>query len=171
MDHNMVLSFDYAKGKRQRRQANVPLLQAILMAKQTRWSNACDITQCSMTRATPDAPGSHYRVATCSVLPRRPPGWQWSQIKTPTLLAISMAVAVQRNNTVHITQWRRFMAFLKVTKRRHHACTHSDNINQTCLPPFCLIYLIVNSSKKGSSWNLFPNNNMCMKYQTLKKAT
>ena len=49
----------------------------------------------------------------------------------PTLLGVLMAVTVQRYNTVCIDQWRRFMAFLKATKRRHWASACSDSINWT----------------------------------------
>ena len=48
-----------------------------------------------------------------------------------TLMAISMAVAVRRYYTPHITQWRTFVAFLKATKHRHRASTHSDIIKGT----------------------------------------
>jgi len=47
----------------------------------------------------------------------------------PTLLAISMAVAMWQYYTAHITQWRRFVAFTKATKRHHRVSTHSDSIN------------------------------------------
>ena len=48
-----------------------------------------------------------------------------------TLMAISMAMAVQRYYTPRITQWRTFVAFLKATKHRHRASTHSDIIKGT----------------------------------------
>ena len=51
----------------------------------------------------------------------------------PTLLAISMAMAVRLYYTVCITRWRRFMAFLKATK----VSTYSDNINRMPTPNFC----------------------------------
>ena len=72
----MVLSYDYARQKRQRWQTNAPPLQAILMAMRRRWSNTCGITQCSMSRATLEATGCCYRATTHYVLPRQPPGWQ-----------------------------------------------------------------------------------------------
>jgi hypothetical protein len=34
----------------------------------------------------------------------------------PTLLAVSMAMAMRQYYTMRITQWRRFMAFIKATK-------------------------------------------------------
>ena len=37
----------------------------------------------------------------------------------PTLLAVLMAVAVHQYYTVCIARWRRFMAFIKATKRHH----------------------------------------------------
>ncbi len=69
----------------------------------------------------------------------------------PTLLAVSMAVVVQQYNIMRIALWRRFMAFLKATRRHHWVSTHSDSINWTCLLPCCVVYFIVNSSKKGLS--------------------
>ena len=49
----------------------------------------------------------------------------------PTLLAVLMAVMVQRYDTMCIAQWRRFMAVLKSTKCRHQASTRFNSINQT----------------------------------------
>ena len=49
----------------------------------------------------------------------------------PTWLAISMAVAMRRYYTSHITRWRRFVAFIKATKRHHRASTRSDIIKGT----------------------------------------
>jgi len=44
----------------------------------------------------------------------------------PTLLAISMAVAMRGYDTERIARWRRFVAFTKATKRHHLASTRSD---------------------------------------------
>jgi len=44
----------------------------------------------------------------------------------PTLLAISMAVAMRRYYTARIARWRKFLAFIKATKRRHRVSTRSD---------------------------------------------
>ncbi len=52
---------------------------------------------------------------------------------TPTLLAISMAMAMCRYNTVHIVWWRRSRTLLEATGRRHQAGICSDIINQTCI--------------------------------------
>ena len=49
----------------------------------------------------------------------------------PTLLAISMAVAMRWYNTAHISRWRRFVAFTKATKCHHWASTRSDIIKGT----------------------------------------
>jgi len=46
----------------------------------------------------------------------------------PTLLVIMMAMAMRWYHTVHIDQWRRFVAFIKATKRRHRASSRSDII-------------------------------------------
>ena len=66
----------------------------------------------------------------------------------PTLLAVLVAIMMCRYSTERITQWRRFMAFTKATKRHHRVSTRSDSINQTCNTGCFFYYLIV---KKGSS--------------------
>ncbi len=67
----------------------------------------------------------------------------------PTLLAVSMAIAMRRYNTARIAWWRRFVAFIKVTKLHHQVSTHSDIINQTCLPLNLGVCFIVKSLKKA----------------------
>ena len=43
-----------------------------------------------------------------------------------TLLAVSMAITMHRYYTTHIAWLRRFMAFIKATKRHHRTSTRSD---------------------------------------------
>ena len=43
----------------------------------------------------------------------------------PTLMDVLMAIAMRWCYTVHIAQWRRCRAFIKVTKCRHRVSTHS----------------------------------------------
>ncbi len=84
---------------------NAPPSLAILMATAVRQSNTDGIAQCGMSRATPEATGCHHWAATCSVSPQWPPGQQQTtqqQQNGPTLIAILMAMAVCRYNTVHI---------------------------------------------------------------------
>ncbi len=60
-----------------------------------------------MSRATPEATGCRQQATTCFVLPWWLPGQQQTkqrQKKGPTLLAILMAVAVRRYDTVHSAQ-------------------------------------------------------------------
>jgi hypothetical protein len=83
-----------------------------------------------------------------------------------TLLTILMAIAVRRYYTARIARWRRFVAFIKVTKRRHRASTCSNSINQTCLPLIVGAYFIVKLLKKSSSC---PNNNRGVTHQTDEK--
>ncbi len=54
----------------------------------------------------------------------------------PTLMVVLMAIAMRRYYTVRIARWRRFVAFIKATKRRHRASNRSNSINWTCLPLF-----------------------------------
>ncbi len=49
----------------------------------------------------------------------------------PTLLAVSMAIVMQRYYTARITQWRRVVAFIKATKHHHWTGTRSDIIKGT----------------------------------------
>ncbi len=64
-------------------------------------------------------------------------------------MAVLMAIAMRRYYTARIARWRRFMAFIKATKRSHRASTCS-NITQldTPMPVGCFGHFIV---KKGSS--------------------
>ncbi len=76
MDHNMVLSYDYANQKSRWGRTNAPPSQVISMAMRRLWSGTCGIAQCSMTRASPEATGRRHRATTGSVSPRRPTGQQ-----------------------------------------------------------------------------------------------
>ncbi len=92
---------------RQRWQTNAPHPLAVLMATAVRRSNTDGIVQCGMSRATPEATGHRHQATTCSVLPQPPPGQQQTKQqwkKLPNRLAILMAVAVRRYNTMCIAQ-------------------------------------------------------------------
>ena len=73
-----------------------------------------------------------------------------------TLMAISMAVAEQRYYTPSISRWRRFVAFIKATKRRHRASTRSD-ITQSDTPT--LIDSYISLWKRAPVDMLAPYNN------------
>jgi hypothetical protein len=83
-----------------------------------------------------------------------------------TLLTISIAIAVHRYYTACIAWWRRFVAFIKATKRRHRVSTRSNSINRTRLPLILGVYFIVRSLKKSSS---YPNNKRGVTHQTDEK--
>jgi hypothetical protein len=103
----MVFSYDYGKQKKGQQKINAPPLQAILMAMRVRWSNTDSIAQCGISRATTEATGCCRWVTTCSVSPQRPPRQQQAKRQQKygsKLLAISMATAVRRYNTAHISQ-------------------------------------------------------------------
>jgi hypothetical protein len=72
-------------------------------------------------------------------------------LNVPTFLVISMAMVVRQASTMaRITQWRRFMAFLKATKHHHWASTCSNCINRTCLPRIfvaCFIFQIKKATR------------------------
>jgi hypothetical protein len=99
--------------------------------------------------------GSHWMphwAATYSVLPWRLP-WQQANkqqsTNTPTLLAVSMAMAMRRYVTTHITQWRRSRASLEATGRRHRASIMSDNIKGTWQSQFFSMFFIVKTIEKS----------------------
>ncbi len=86
---------------------NAPRPPAVLMATAVRRSNTDGIVQCSMSRATPEATGRWHWATTHSVLPQRLPEQQASKqqsTNTPKKVAMMMAAAVRRYNTVHIAQ-------------------------------------------------------------------
>ncbi len=118
---------------------NAPPSWAILSAMQVRWSNPDGIAQSGISGATPEATGHHHWATTHSLLPRRPPGWQQTKQRWknwPTLLAILMAMAVRRYNTLHIPHWRKSRALLQPTGRHHWASIAADSCNQSCIGHF-----------------------------------
>ncbi len=87
----MVFSYNYGKQKKGRQKTNAPPLFDISMATAVHRSNTDGITQCGMSRATPEAPGRCHWAITCSILPRRLLGQQANKqqsTNTPSLLAI-----------------------------------------------------------------------------------
>ncbi len=79
----------------------------------------------------------------------------------PTLLAVLMAIAMRRYYTKRIAQWRRFVAFIKATKRHYRASTRSDSVFRSI--KFRLFFCSSESLKKNSSC---PNNNRGVTYQS-----
>jgi hypothetical protein len=77
------------------------------MALAVRWSNTDGIAQCGMSRATPEATECWHQATTCSVLLQRLPGQQANKqqsTNTPKKLAVLMAAAVRRYNTMRIAR-------------------------------------------------------------------
>ena len=111
------------------------------MAMRRRWSNTWGVAQCSMSRATPEATGRCHRATTRSSgyysLRITPATDRASINKTtmqniPTLLVVLMAIERGQYHTQRIAQWRGSRAFIKATKCRHQASTHSNSTNWTC---------------------------------------
>ncbi len=122
---------------------NAPRPPAVSMATAVRRSNTDGIAQCSMSRGTPEATGCRHRVTTCSVLPQQPPEQQANKqqsTNTPKKVAMLMAAAVRRYNTVCTARWRRSRALLEATGCRHWASIMSNNINWTWLQRFFLMF-------------------------------
>ncbi len=153
MDHNMVLSYEYAKQKRWRRRTNAPPLQAISMAMQRHWSDSRGIARWRMSRAISEATRCRHLATTCSVLlpwmPGRQSTTQW-WINTPTLRAVLMAIAMWGYNTARIARWRRSRASLEATGCHHWASTYFDSIKGTCQHRFCSMFFIVKLSKEAT---------------------
>ncbi len=83
-----------------------------------------------------------------------------------TLLTFLMAIAVRWYYTARIARWRRFMAFIKATKRHHWASTCSNRHQSDMPTPISGAYFIVKLLKKSSSC---PNNNRGVTHQTDEK--
>ena len=159
----MVLSYDYSNRNRRRRRINAPPSRAILIAMAVRRWNTERIARWRRSRAFIKATKLRHRATTRSVLPRQPPGTQSTQrwaTCPPPLLAILMAVVMRRCYTPRIARWRRFVAFIKATKRHHRASTHSDSIK---------VVSAISSWKRAPVDMLAPNNNRGMTYQTDEK--
>ena len=109
---------------------DAPCLLAVLMATTVHQSNKDSMAQCNMFRATPEATGCRHWATTRSVSPQRPPGQQANKqqsTNTPAKMAVSVAIAMRRYNTAHISQWRRSRASLEATRCHHQASTCSNS--------------------------------------------
>ncbi len=143
IDYNKLFSYGYCWWQNWWWRTNAPCLPAVLMAMAVRRSNTDGIAQCGMSRATPEATGRRHWATTCYLLPQRPPGQQANKQKstnTPKKVAILMAMAMRRYVTSHIAWWRRSRASLEATGCRRQASIMSNNINQTWLQRFFLMF-------------------------------
>ncbi len=116
------------------------------MATAVRQSNTDGITQCVMSRATPEATECCHWATTHSVLPQRPPGQQQSkqwQKNWPALLAVLMAAAVRRYNTAHITQWRRSRALVETTRHHNRASIAANSCNRSRIRRFFWVFFML----------------------------
>ncbi len=140
-------------------QTDAPSLLAISMATAVLQGNTDGTIQCGMYRATLEATVCCHQVTTCSVLPWRLPGQQANKQQstyTPTLLAISMAMAMHRYNTACIAWWRRSRASLEPTGRCHLASFMSDNLKGTWLHWVFWMFFIIKTKEKGRRSTLGP---------------
>jgi len=130
----MVLSYDYSSQIRRRQQTNAPPSRAKSMAMAVRRWDTERIAQCSITGVSPEATGRCHRATTRSVSPCGRQGDNQPNnngTHVPTLLAVLIAIAMRWYDTARIARWRRFVAFIKATKRHHRASTCSDIIKGT----------------------------------------
>jgi len=84
----------------------------------------------------------------------------------PTLLVITMVMAMRWYYTARINQWRRFVAFIIATKRRHRVSSRSDVIKPDTPTP---VDSYISSYKRARVDMLTPNNNRGVTYQTNEK--
>ena len=153
MDHNMVLSYEYAKQKRRRRQTNVLPLQAILMAMRRHWSNSCSIAQWRMSRAISKATGCRHRATSCSVLLPRTPGLTINHTTMNKYTYFAVRFDGHRDAAVQycaIAKWRGSRTSLEATGCHHRASTCSDTHQSDMPTPVFPTFFIVKSSKKAT---------------------
>jgi len=71
----------------------------------------------------------------------------------PTLLAVLMAIMMRWYYIACIARWRRFVAFIKATKRRHQASTRS-NITQPDMPTPVVLDILLKKELQLTCWHL-----------------
>ncbi len=155
MDHNMVFGYGYCWWQNRQWYEHVPPPLAILMAMAVCWCNTKHITQCSISRATPEATGCQHWATTCSVLPLRRQGNRQTN----------------NNQQIHLKSWlfwwpRQCAGTIPhASPNRGSPGLHSKpldatigwalapiNINWTYLRQFFLRFFIINSYKKVAGW-------------------
>jgi hypothetical protein len=149
----MVLSYDYSSQIRRRWRKNAPPSRAISMAMAVRPCN----TECiSLLKHNQGFTGSHRTLPSGDYSLHITPEAARATINTtimqnvPTLLTISMAIAVRRYYTTHIPRWRGSVAFIKATKRHHRASTRSDIIKRDIAMPRIHYLLRVSGAGDGA---------------------
>ncbi len=161
---NMVFSYGYCRWWNQRWHQHVPPSLVVSMAMAVRRCPTKHISQCSMSRATPDATEHRHQVTACSVSPQRPPGQQANKqqsTNTPTKLAVLMAMVMRRYVTTCIAWWRRSRALQEATGRHYRKSIMSDNIKGTWLQRFFCVFHCQNR-RKGHGLMLRPLFLICL---------
>ena len=123
-------------------------LPAILITMAERRCDTKHIARCSISRATLEATGHRHWMTTHSISPRWPPERQ-STIDDAKYPPLCWPFRWQWQGVSTILHRRRFMAFLKATKRRHRTSSCSDIPTRTCLPLILGVYFIVKSTKRA----------------------
>ena len=149
MNHNMVLSYDYAREKRRQQWTKALLLQAFLIAMAVWQCNTACVSRWKRSRAFIKSTKCHHQATTCSVLPRRPPGRQQLKQRCKMCpLCCPFQWPSRRGGTIPCASPNGgSLAFLKATKRCHRVSTRSDSINRTRLHLILGVYFIVKSLK------------------------
>jgi len=132
MDHNMVLSYDYSNRNSRRWRTNAPPSRAVLMAMAVCRCGTKGVHR--PMKHDQGFTGSHWmpplvdyslRIAPAAT---RATANETTMQNVPTLLAVSVVIAMRRYYTARIDRWRRFVAFIKATEPRHRASSRSDII-------------------------------------------
>ena len=132
MDHNMVFSYDYVMQKRQRQKNKCTSITGhfdghVRALEQYRW-------HCPM-RHVQGYPGSHWTPSPGNYLLHIAPAAaraianKTTMKKWTNLVAILMAAAVRRYNTVRIPRWRRSRALVEPVGRCHWASIAASSCN------------------------------------------
>ncbi len=134
MDHNMVLSYNYAPSENGSGDERMHI---------QRWPFRWPCRGVEVIHAaSPNAacPGLHWKpldAAIGQLLAPYPLGGRQGDSKQNNdvicthLMAILMAIVMRRYYTAWISQWRRSRAFIWATKHCHQVSTRSDSINRT----------------------------------------
>jgi hypothetical protein len=127
----MVLSYNYVKRNRQRRQTNATFR---CWPFRWPWRGVEALHTASHDAACPGLHRKPLDAAIGRLLALNRPMAARATINSmimkhvPTLLAVLMAIAMRQYYTARIAQWRRFVAFIKANKRHYRTSTHSNSI-------------------------------------------
>ena len=137
MDHTMVLSYNYSNQNRWRRRTNAPPSWVISMAMAVCCAHRLMQHDQGFTGSHWTSPSGNYSLCITQAATRATINTTMMQ-HVPTLLAVSMAIAMWRYYTARIARWRRFVALIKANICRHRVSTCSNNTQSDMPAPVVL---------------------------------